>query len=299
MKKEITIITHSSKYHADDIFAVATLELLLEKEYEIKIIRTRDLEVISTGDYVVDVGGEYDPDKNRFDHHQKGGAGIRENTMPYSSFGLVWRKFGEKLCGGSLEAQERIDKKLVQYIDAFDNGIQTYTNLITDVYPYTLRSLSYIFRPTWKEEDLDLDEFFKQLVSYAKVILQRQIKCTVDEIEGELKVIEAYNNSEDKRIVILDERYPWEDILNKFPEPLFVAYKKRIDETWSLKAIRNNLEDYVCRKDFPESWAGKRDLDLEKVTGVEGAIFCHNRKFLVVAKTKEAILQLAGIAINS
>ena len=53
------IITHSGSYHADDVFAVATLTLLLGLN-KVEIVRTRDRDTIETGDYVVDVGGEYD-----------------------------------------------------------------------------------------------------------------------------------------------------------------------------------------------------------------------------------------------
>jgi len=49
---------------------------------------------------------------------------------------------------------------------------------------------------------------------------------------------------------------------------------------------------------LPKSWAGKRDRELEKITGVAGAIFCHRNLFLAVAKTKEAILQLAELALK-
>ena len=39
--KKIIIATHSGSFHADDLFAVATLSLLLGKE-NIEVIRTRD-----------------------------------------------------------------------------------------------------------------------------------------------------------------------------------------------------------------------------------------------------------------
>lgn len=35
------------------------------------IIRTRDTAELDLCDVVVDVGGVYDPDKHRFDHHQR------------------------------------------------------------------------------------------------------------------------------------------------------------------------------------------------------------------------------------
>ena len=120
MKK---LITHNGSFHADDIFACATLSLVLEKEgQEFEVIRTRDEETIKNGDYVFDVGGIYNPKINRFDHHQKSGAGKRENGIEYSSFGLVWKKFGKELTG-SEKIAELIDKHLVSSIDAHDNGL--------------------------------------------------------------------------------------------------------------------------------------------------------------------------------
>src|ERR1035437_8212255 len=99
IKKVNKLITHNGSFHTDDILACATLCLMLEKKgEEFEIIRTRDEEIIKTGDYVFDIGYIYNPDLNRFDHHQSGGAGKRENDIEYSSFGLVWNKFGVELC---------------------------------------------------------------------------------------------------------------------------------------------------------------------------------------------------------
>jgi uncharacterized UPF0160 family protein len=155
----------------------------------------------------------------------------------------------------------------------------------------------YVLHPTWKEET-DLDSLFLELVGYAKFIIKRFIKAKTDEAEAVALVNEAYNSAEDKRVIILDERYPWEEVLMNYPEPLFVVYPKRVDNNWSLKTISNGNK-YESRKDLPKIWAGKMDKDLEEITGVKGAIFCHNSRFIAVAKTKEAILKLAEIALNS
>jgi len=297
-KKKVTIVTHSSKFHVDDVFAVATLFLILEKEHDITVLRSRDPSVHAIGDYVVDTGDVYDPERNRFDHHQRGGAGGRENGILYSSLGLVWKKFGEELCGDA-DIARKVERMLVEPIDANDNGINIDTPIISGVYPFDIRSLFYIFRPTWKE-NTDIDVLFMQVVSYAKVIITRAITTIQDQKEAEELVIEAYRKAEDKRIILLDERYPWEEVLIRFPEPVFVIYKKRVDNNWSLKVIRENVLSYDgARKDLPVAWAGLRDEALEKVTGVPGSVFCHNGRFIAVAKTKEAILKLAEIALNS
>ena len=126
------IITHSGTFHADDIFACAVLSLHMKNK--VKIIRTRDKSIIEKGDYVVDVGGIYDEQINRFDHHQIGGAGKRPNGIPYASFGLVWKKFGPLLCA-SKEVAEKIDQKLASPIDAEDNGLDISKPLIEGIFP--------------------------------------------------------------------------------------------------------------------------------------------------------------------
>ena len=48
-----TIVTHDGSFHADDVFAVATLLKLFP---DANVIRTRDTSVIERADVVVDVG---------------------------------------------------------------------------------------------------------------------------------------------------------------------------------------------------------------------------------------------------
>ncbi len=302
MSDEQLLVTHNSKFHADDVFAIATIGLLLEQNNKHwQVIRTRDPEDICKGDYVVDVGGVYDADADRFDHHQIGGAGKRDNGIPYASFGLVWKKYGETI-SGNREVAEKIDQKLVQPIDAHDNGVEVVKDSLNGLYPYDLQQLKYILLPTWKEET-DLDEVFKQAVMFAQTILKRQIKVAQDEEEGCALVLDAYHNTEDKRVIMIDERLPWKEVLAKFQEPLYVMYKKRVTNTWSVKTVSIDptglgLLEHIARKPFPKEWAGKRDKELEEVTGVSGALFCHNNLFLVVAQTKEAAIELAQIALR-
>ena len=296
---KVTIVTHSSKFHVDDVFAVATLQLVLEKEGKtFTVVRSRDMEIISKGDYVVDVGGIYDPETNYFDHHQEGGAGGRENGIFYSSFGLVWKKFGEGLCG-SKELADKIDQKLVQPIDAHDNGITYFETHIPNLYPYDIKSVLSAFRPTWKEE-ADYDGIFNKLVPWAKILLEREIKLVNDFKELEVSIEEAYNKAEDKRLIMIENGASGaSEALSKFPEPLFLIYPPKASyTTWSLVTVDTSIP-YVSRKDLPLSWAGKMDKDLEEVTGVPGAVFCHNKRFIAVAKTKEAILAMAQIALES
>lgn len=296
----IKIVTHNSGFHPDDVFAVAAISLVLEKEgKEFSIARSRDLKIAEEADYLVDFGGIDDPNTNRFDHHQVGKAGERENGIPYASFGLVWKKFGETL-SGSKAISDKMDKVLVQPIDALDNGVKLVATERKDVIPIDIGYLTYIFYPTWKEDPESIDKNFLELVSYAKAILRRLIVWLGDEVEAESIVLDMYNKSPDKRLIVVENnRYPWQEILSKFPEPLFVVYYNVTGDTWSMKAVRDDILSFDNRKGLPKEWAGKRDADLEEVTGVPGAVFCHNNLFMAVAKTREGILKMAEIAMNS
>ncbi|MEK7572484.1 MAG: MYG1 family protein [Patescibacteria group bacterium] len=295
-KKRKILITHSGGFHADDLFATAVL-LILNKG-NVKIIRTRDPEIIAQGDYVYDVGGIYDPEKNRFDHHQTSGAGSRKNGIEYSSFGLVWKKFGEKLCG-SKEAMEIVNNKLATPVDANDNGIDLYKSNFENIFPYTVCNVLSIFSPT-ALENMDQDmQFFKALI-WAKEILKREIKKANDQIEI-IKIIQNfYKNSNDKRLVVIDapkvSRYDIQDALQNFSEPLFAIYSTA--DEWRIVALSSDYKFFKNRKDFPKAWAGLRDQELQNISGVSDAIFCHRKLFLVGVKTKEGAIKLAELALN-
>jgi len=304
MAQSIKLVTHNGSFHTDDVFAAACLTLYLEKKGEsFEIIRTRDEEIIKDADYVFDVGGVYDESKNRFDHHQVGGAGSRifdgsggKTAIEYSSFGLVWKKFGEELCGDKKVASI-VEKKLVMPVDSADNGFDLITNNY-EISPYFIQQAFFSMVPTWREENTTKDEMFLKSVGIAKEILSREIIHAKDAVVAEKLVIDIYQNTQDKRIIVLDKNYPFEHILCNFPEPLFVIYPRANDDTWGIKAVRNDPKTFDNRKDLPEAWGGLRAEELQKVTGVGDAIFCHRALFMAVAKSKEGAIKLAELALK-
>lgn len=301
MTKVNKLITHNGSFHADDIFAAATLSTYLEKKGEqFEIIRTRDPEIINSGDYVFDVGGVYDAEKNRFDHHQVGGAGQRtigNLKVEYAACGLVWKKFGIELCGSKASA-ELVDKRLFAPIDAGDNGFDLVENKY-EISQYLIQNAMLSMRPTWQEEDLNEDEMFLKSVEIAKEILSREIIQAKDAVLAEELVISAYKNSADKRIIVLDKNYPFEYTLNKFPEPLYAIHYKESSKHWMVRAVREDPKTFINRKNFPKLWAGLRDDELQNVSGVSDAVFCHRGLFLAVSNSKEGAIKLAQIAVES
>ena len=110
-----TALTHAGKFHADDVFSSALLKL-----FRPDIVIRRSFTIPESFDGLVyDIGG------GEFDHHQKG-APVRENGVPYASFGLLWRALGRRLMErGDPEQAEaeaaRFDEKFVQPLDEDDN----------------------------------------------------------------------------------------------------------------------------------------------------------------------------------
>jgi uncharacterized UPF0160 family protein len=295
--EKVTLVTHSGSFHSDDIFACATLSILLERKgIEFDVLRTRDEEIINRGNYVFDVGCIYDAEHDRFDHHQPGGAGKHDNGIEYAAFGLVWKKYGEELCG-SKEAALMIDTKLVSPIDAGDNAINL-TEPKNVVSPYYIQNAFNSFYPTWKNLGDDaLYAGFIECVGMAKKILEREIAQATDMMDAKDAVLEIYHNTSDKKIVVLDKKYPYEEFLSQFPEPMFVIYP-RVDGAWAAKAQREDKRSFKNKKDFPASWSGLRDEELQKVSGVADALFCHRALFLAVARSKEGAIKLAQIALD-
>jgi uncharacterized UPF0160 family protein len=298
------LVTHNGSFHADDLFAAAVLGLYMDsKGYEYEIVRTRDMEVIKNADYVFDVGGIYDPNTNRFDHHQKGRAGQRENGIYFSSFGLVWKNFGLELCEQDNKIFELINKKIVLPIDAVDNGQDIYKPIYSGIYPYTAEVLFLSYSPTWTEDQNLTDQIFKEQVSKIKEILKREIKVAKDDVLGINILEQAYKNSENKKIILLEQslpRYLYQQVLSSYKDPIYLVYKSGHGDSWKVEAIGKGNGSLESRKPFPKSWCGlmNKDPKAEKIIGLPGIIFTHDSGFLANLDTKENAIKFAEKALN-
>ena len=292
-KKRKILVTHDGTFHTDDLFSTAVLSIAFDGH--IKIIRTRDPEIIARADFVYDVGEIYDFEKNKFDHHQKD-APIRENGIPYASTGLVWKKFGEQICG-SKEVAGLIEKKIILPIDAEDNGLDLCKANYDGVIPYSVGDIFKSEIPSWKESPDDINKIFKKQTKKVITLLKREIKIAKDDVGGIEIIRESYNSSEDKRIIKLKfnlPRYLYQNTLATFSEPIYAIIPNRRSGTWKVEAIRQDLNTKASRKPFPENWRGEADkIKLRELSGVEDIIFCHKSGFLVEVESEEGAIRLA------
>ena len=286
---DITIATHNGNFHADDVFSIAALKSVFPS---FKLIRTRDLELIAKADLVIDVGGEYDADAGRFDHHQRGGAGERENEIPYSSFGLIWQKYGLEICDGNQRVANAIDAGLVSTIDADDCGYGERPEGIS-----LSRTVS-MFNPTWQEES-DFDAGFDEAVEFAARLLTRFIASASAGINAKSIVAEAIESAEDPRVIVLEKYIPWKKtVLKNSEEALYVLYPSQTGQ-WRIQTVPVEQASFDNRKPLPKAWAGLSGEELKEATGLDDAMFCHNGLFIAGAESFESTMKMASMALDS
>jgi len=312
---KIKLVTHSGRFHADDVFATAVLTLLFEKQgKEFEIVRSRKTEDIESGDIVYDNGREYDVDRKIFDHHQEGGAGERENGVPYAAFGLIWKHYGQELVAeffkeshekGEVSKDDQhkiwqlIDESVVRPIDASDAGYEDFQSDKKNLRTYVMDSAVKAFNPTNEEGYEKSMELFMDFVEIAKKIISRELFSTKSKVQALEKVREIYENTKDKRVIVLEEGGSWKEFLINKPEPLYVIFPTVDADGWMVQGVNTHPTGYQLRKPFPEEWCGKSGRDLEKEVGMEGLKFCHLKGFLCVVETKEQAVEFANIAVNT
>ena len=299
-KKKITVVVHDGDFHPDEVFACAVFFLWAEKTgNKIKIIRNREKEIITKADIVADVGGVYDPDRNRFDHHQKEGAGIHENGIPYASFGLVWKKYGAEVCSDR-EVANSIERDLVVPVDARDNGINISATNDFKIDDHRTHDAIDHFNFTYQEDQGPSYKQFEKALYLTKEILIREIAWAKALIDGEKETLELIRKQDNPEILILEKNIEWHQAVSNNKNIKFIVYSGKSKQDWRIQVGRNDLKDYNSnRAKLPESWWGLRDKDLINTSGVKEAVFCTNRGWLAVAKTKEGAIEMANKALRN
>lgn len=301
----VNAVTHTAPHHADEVFATVMLAVL----FPVELFRTRNQSLIDATDAIVyDVGGEFDPVRKRFDHHQKGFSEVRPDGITYSSAGLIWRKYGIEIVKKlgenkgvdnetALEIVSYVDNTLIRGIDAMDNGQGEKGDSMS------VSSVISIYNTLW-DEDEDADACFMKACEIASMILEREIKVALSSIRGQ-KMVKEQIEATTGAVLVMDKFVGgWlEAVLTsdnpKAADLLYVVFPA-IDGNWNVQAIPPTIDDTMTqRKPFLKEWRGLRDDDLRKVSGVATAIFCHTAGFFAVAKTKEGAISLAEKAVDA
>lgn len=154
--------THSGQFHCDEVFGAMMLTRFVPEFEGASITRSRDPKVLDELDLVLDVGSVYDPERLRFDHHQKS---FTESFSPahsirLSACGLIYKHYGQIIIPNAIKflyesaaipkpdqlplplpeaklssIQNSIYEGLILPIDAIDNGVPRYSSAVEARYP--------------------------------------------------------------------------------------------------------------------------------------------------------------------
>ncbi len=297
------LVTHSGGFHADELLSTVILSRLYP---EAELVRTRDKSWITPaeGRIIYDVGGEFDAGAGIFDHHQRPNP-LRPNGQPYSSFGLIWAEFGRDY----LRAQAVPEKDLEQVHAAFDEDFVRPVDLLDNgavdtaeagplfaglTLPVLLESLKPVFDD--RSEGAD-DTAFHAALTVARAIVEARIRHKAAKLRAAGVVLTAIKDAGTGRVLELPMGMPFRGAVERAGADhlLFVVHPRNSD--WALTTIRTGDDTFETRADLPTAWAGLTDAALEQASGVEGAKFCHNARFLAIADSRDAILKLAELAV--
>jgi uncharacterized UPF0160 family protein len=314
------LVTHWGRFHADEVFATAVLMRLYPLA---ELIRTRDKGFIDEANQdvstiIYDVGGQYEPDRNCFDHHQfllrvRPGDGFvearearRENGVPFAAFGLVWKHFGAAYVlqvtqRANTDEQVRahiqacVDAGLVEGVDAGDCGaLEQAARLRLDpCHRVQLFGLSELIADMNPGPLDDETQAFGRAVAWADGVLLGRVRAAE---RAWFAAREVQRHDTGDAILVLSEGIAWPGYT--LPHHRLVIYPERGRSSWLVQSVPSEGDPLIPLCPFPESWAGLRGHAMQEHTGVGDAEFCHAGRFIVGAGSQQGALQLAKLALQ-
>jgi uncharacterized UPF0160 family protein len=287
MSKPRSCAVHDGLFHADEVTACGLLLLfdLIDRD---KIVRTRDEAIHAQCEYVCDVGYVYDPKKKRFDHHQA------SYTGDLSSAGMVLLHL--KDIGKITQADhDYFRKALIAGVDLDDIGrIQeplgfcSFSSVVANFTPIGAES-------TPQELDAAFQKALDFVFGHLKRLWERYqyIQSCREEVRQAME--------KGGEVLIFNRPLPWQDNffeLGGINHPAkFVIMPA--GSHWKLRGIPPSPSDRMgVRVPMPEAWAGLGGEELQRVTGIPGAVFCHKGRFISVWETKEDALKALKMVLG-
>lgn len=306
------IYTHSGMFHADDVLAVAAALILAPKA---AVIKVRELpETFNPErDLALDVGGQYVPGQNMFDHHQKDG-----NTDGMAAVGKFWtcmgqdvvRKSHPNLHGKQLEEVcHRVAVALISPVDRADIGLLDWqvTNEAeeNDWQHLSASKLVSMANLPFGSSPEDQHEAFMTCVGMMNLAIRGQINQSVEYARMAAEVDAAVANATpDQQYLVINNPGPWQGHVLERESLQHILYVLFPSDRggWMIQCVPDANEGFGKRKELPITWAGLRDQEFAGLTELAqsgSATFCHPGRFIAGAETFDDVCQLAQLASNA
>jgi uncharacterized UPF0160 family protein len=264
--KTFTVVTHSGRFHPDEIFAIALLKKYFGNVDN--IIRTRDLEILENAlndesTILVDVGLFDDPSRLAFDHHQgtldKFWTAEDGMATPYSATGLVFDFLSKN---GYMDVDKNgldfIKREWVVPIDAADNGVMP------------CEKLAVVFGFNRDENN---DEQFIKALDLVENVLENIIYRAK---QYSISVQDTINSVKEAHIVKVDGNYF-----------TIVDYtNKNIDVKFAMK-INPNIDFFIAERDNGVFGVKTAPLTIENMFSIKNKVPSHFIKLKDDGKQEE------------
>lgn len=297
-KNKIVAACHDGIFHADDVFSAALLSLLWD---DFDVCRTRIIHEITSADIVFDVGRIHDG-KKFFDHHQNEDEDpsiVAANGVKHCAFTLLVEKIIT-----DPEIREKFQEKVGYPIAVRDNGqIEMF-----EKYPQSVGVWVHSMNPTWDEESSGTNIAFKRSVRIATYIIIRELENIRAAIAARSVVNQIISTNKNSQVLVLNEYIPYDEVLDEYPNILFVVFRQTDKDQWILQAVpKNSKNKFDSRMLLPKQWRGyneetdyfdERYRDFIEEFGFK-CIFVHKTGFTSVWNTRSDAIQAAQFAIKA
>lgn len=203
----------------------------------------------------------------KYDHHQKGSE-VRENGIPYATFGLLWRGIRPILVGQ--EKADLFDQTFVQVIDHTGNTGEG-NPLSETISTFNLD----------QNEEVIVKSNWIHAVNFAHLVLQQYIKSIRAKLAAADEVIQFIKKS-DGNIVVLEQYVPAKKKLSESTAKFRVYLSMRGAQ--NIRTVITGEDEITPKIPLP-----KEQLENKP----EGCHFVHKGLFLAAFDTKENAVKAA------
>lgn len=298
------LVTHSGSFHLDEVLATSMLKMIYPSA---ELIRTRDIEEIKKGDIVYDVGREYNPETNRYDHHQKGFSQTfsPETEIKLSSAGLIYMHFHEQLflLFDFKKEDDFYDQIYNEIYNEYFLGVDGVDNGVPNDCTYYVRTLNDVikcFNSPGNEDNNEIQmKRFLEAVKIATEDLKNFLDFKINDYRKRI-CLTVKSIKESEEIIITKEYINFKDV---------AVYEKNLGKNIKYVILDGNKEkriyavpvdkgSFISKVPLKDKWRGLAGEALAAVSGLKSAIFVHASGFTGGCGSLEDALQMCEISLK-
>ena len=271
----IKVGVHSGTFHSDELIAIALIRITTGDDIE--VVRTRDDILLDSCDILVDVGGIYDKDKNRFDHHQ-----FNETSKFYglSSAGLVYEKYKS-----SIAHNEDLDA-LIEAVDARDTRVGYDESNVYEALFDAITACNSIDIMSM-EQDYRFDMILDIVEDILYSILTKDIGAYTSKLDSLERLAESY--TKEKEVIFSKRAKSFLDLGEVLVSSFFTNWRN---------VSKNTGKCIIMKGDKEGQYKIMTDTSKYKIAVVRDEVFTHFNGFIAIAKPTKNSTHL-GIALSS